>query len=54
MGRSQPDPRETDHLWKSTLPAGLAPGYHVIEVECTDAFGAVHPGRRIIRVDMGG
>jgi len=51
VGRSLPDARETDHLWRATLPAGLTPGYHVIEVETTDQFGQTFTGRRIIRVE---
>jgi hypothetical protein len=54
VGRTQPDPRETDHLWRAAMPAGLTAGYHVIEVECTDAFGVVHHGRRIVRVTADG
>lgn len=50
VGRSLPDPRETDHLWKAALPADLPVGYHVIEVETTDQFGQLETGRRIIRV----
>lgn len=54
VGRSLPDANDTDHLWKANLPAGLGAGYHVIEVETTDAFGQVFTGRRIIRVASGG
>lgn len=53
VGRSLPDPRETDHLWKATLPGNLEPGYHVIEVETTDQFGQRFVGSRILRVVSG-
>ncbi|MBI2425777.1 MAG: calcineurin-like phosphoesterase C-terminal domain-containing protein [Candidatus Hydrogenedentes bacterium] len=50
-GRSLPGPRETDHLWKAMLPAGLNAGYHVVEVEWTDQFGQVSTDKRIFRVE---
>ncbi len=50
VGRSTPGPRDTDHLWKATLPADMAVGYHVIEVETTDMFDQVYRAHRIIRV----
>jgi len=53
VGRSLPDARETDHLWKAMLPGGLAEGYHVIEIETTDQFGQRFEGTRILRVVSG-
>jgi hypothetical protein len=44
-------PVKSDHLWKEYLPAALQPGSHLIEVEATDAYGRVHTGKRIIRVE---
>lgn len=38
-GRPLPRPRNCHHLWRGTLPADLAPGHHVIEIEATDMFG---------------
>jgi len=49
-GRSTPGPRDTSRLWKANLPAGMEPGYHIIEVETTDFFGQTYTGHRIIRV----
>lgn len=43
-------PIKSDHLWKVNLPAGIAPGSHLIEVNATDAYGKTHRGRRIIRI----
>lgn len=53
VGRSLPDARETDHMWKGTLPASMPTGYHVIEIETTDEFDQVFIGHRIIRVISG-
>ncbi|MDA7888187.1 calcineurin-like phosphoesterase C-terminal domain-containing protein [Akkermansiaceae bacterium] len=44
-------PINSDHLWKAPLPAKLHPGSHLIEIEATDAYGKVHTGKRIIRVE---
>jgi hypothetical protein len=38
------------HIWRATLPEGLAAGTHVIEVRTTDMFGQTYHGRRIVRV----
>ncbi|MGI9244471.1 MAG: calcineurin-like phosphoesterase C-terminal domain-containing protein [Verrucomicrobiales bacterium] len=43
-------PVPSAHLWKAKLPASMAPGSHVIEVEATDAYGRKHEGRRVIRL----
>lgn len=43
-------PINSDHLWKATLPAGLSPGPHLIQVEATDAYGRKHQCKRMIRV----
>lgn len=50
LGLPLPDPRDTPHLWHGTLPEGLAPGYHTIEVRYTDQFGKVFTAHRMIRV----
>ena len=44
-------PIKSDHLWKANLPASLQPGSHLIEIEATDAYGRVHTGKRIIRIE---
>ena len=44
-------PIKSDHLWRERLPISLEPGSHLIEVEATDAYGRVHKGHRIIRVE---
>ncbi|MCH2134135.1 MAG: calcineurin-like phosphoesterase family protein [Phycisphaerales bacterium] len=49
-GRPLGEATPSSHVWVSTLPADLAPGGHVIEVESTDMFGQVDTGHRIFRV----
>jgi len=39
------------HLWKATLPQGMAPGVHRIQVEAEDMYGRVFHGSRVIRVE---
>lgn len=46
-----PKPLPTPHIWVATLPAGLAPGVHVLEVESKDMFGQIDRGVRLIEVD---
>lgn len=41
---------KSTHIWQATLPAGLTPGTHLIEVRTTDMFGHTYTGRRLIRV----
>ena len=48
--RTSTAPRETGHLWRATLPGGLTPGSHFIEVRTTDMFGHTYTGRRVLRV----
>jgi hypothetical protein len=43
-------PVPSAHLWKGRLPASIAAGSHLIQVEATDAYGRPHQGRRVIRV----
>lgn len=45
-----PDPKPSSHLWKATLPEGLAAGTHVISVRGTTHEGRTVTGKRIIRV----
>ncbi|MCC5786491.1 MAG: hypothetical protein JJU33_07310 [Phycisphaerales bacterium] len=46
-----PQPVVTDHHWTLEIEtSGLAEGLHLIEVETTDAYGKVHTGRRMIRL----
>jgi len=38
------------HLWKGTLPQGLGPGTHLVEVVATDMFGNTHHGCQSVRI----
>ena len=51
LGRGLPEPRDTEHLWKATLPANPPEGYHFIHVRTTDMFGQTWTGQRVIRVE---
>lgn len=51
LGRGLPNPADTDHLWKATLPASPPAGYRFIEVRATDMFGQEWTGRRVIRIE---
>ncbi|HDP35446.1 MAG TPA: metallophosphoesterase [Candidatus Hydrogenedentes bacterium] len=51
MGRGQPDPAETGHLWRAMLPDNARGGYNVIEVRAADMFGNTHKAVRYFRVD---
>jgi hypothetical protein len=46
-----PKPKNSPHIWAAKLPAGCSPGTYAIEIRETDMFGAVHQGRRVIRVE---
>jgi 3',5'-cyclic AMP phosphodiesterase CpdA len=48
--RGLPEPHATRHLWKLTLPDGLEPGTHRIEVETTEMSGQTFADGRLIRV----
>lgn len=48
--RTLSNPSKSNHLWKSTLPAGLTPGEHLIYVETEDMYGRVFHASRSIRV----
>jgi hypothetical protein len=50
LGRPQPRPAETGHIWSGTLPANPSPGYHFIYVRTTDMFGQSYTARRAIRI----
>jgi len=45
-GRPLPNLADSFHMWFGELPADLAPGHHVIEVETTDMFGRTHRAMR--------
>ncbi len=49
--RDLPEPQTTPHIWKARLPAGLAAGVHVLEVETTDRFGQTDRDFRLIEVE---
>lgn len=51
LGRGLPEPRETEHLWKATLPANPPVGYHFVHVRTTDMYGNAWSDRRVIRVE---
>lgn len=44
-------PPKSAHLWQGSLPAGLAPGYHDLEVRTTDMFGHTYTTTRVFRID---
>ena len=48
--RKLPKPKPSSHLWRASLPAGIGPGTHALEVKSTDRLGRVSSGRRILRV----
>ncbi|HNC23123.1 MAG TPA: calcineurin-like phosphoesterase family protein [Opitutaceae bacterium] len=45
-----PDPTVCYHLWRSYLPADLAPGTYPVDVRATDPAGTVHQARGEIRI----
>lgn len=49
-GRALPGIMDSPHIWRGTLPEGICPGTHAIEVRTTDQFGHTYEDRRIIRV----
>ena len=51
MGRGQPKPADTNHLWRANLADNAHPGYNVIEVRAHDMFGNTHKGLRYLRVE---
>ncbi len=50
-GHQLGEPAICPHLWAARLPAGLAPGVHVVEVRTTDLFQQTATARRILRVE---
>ncbi len=46
-----PAPSPCSHLWKGSLPQGLGPGTHSLEVEAQDAAGRTAMALRTIRVE---
>lgn len=51
LGRGQPDPADTNHLWRGALTDNAHPGYNSIEVCAHDIFGNTHKAVRYIRVE---
>lgn len=49
-GRKLPAVVKSSHIWEATLPAGLAPGSHVIRVRTTDMFGQSYSADRVLIV----
>ncbi len=50
--RALPEPIASPHIWVAKLPAEVALGVHVLEVESTDMFGHIDRGIRLIEVDL--
>ncbi len=50
LGRSIPNPRSSPHLWRASLPGGLEPGGHLIEVRSTDMYNQVDNAHHVLRV----
>jgi hypothetical protein len=48
--RALPGPENSSHLWRVKLPADLAEGIHLIEVQADEPKGSVYHGRRVLRV----
>jgi hypothetical protein len=44
-------PQESNHLWVARLPANPPAGMTVLYVRVVDRFGAMHTGRRLIRIE---
>jgi len=44
-------PRLSGHLWRTSLPANLPVGTHMIQVRARDTKDRIYRGRRIIRVE---
>lgn len=49
--RGLPEPADTDHLWRATLPAGLAPGCHTLTVRTTDMFGRTYSAKQMFVIE---
>jgi len=45
--RGLPKPDKVPHIWRGTLPAGLTPGAHVLEVRTTDMFGHTYTAKHV-------
>ena len=46
-----PPADRSTHLWRGTLPAGLAAGVRTLEVRATDMFGQTSRALRLLRVE---
>lgn len=44
-------PVASSHLWRATLPAELAAGYHRVDVRTTDRYGQSYDATRVFRID---
>ena len=49
--RNLPKAEVSSHLWAGELPADLAKGTYLIEIQTTDMFGQKYQGRRPLRVE---
>lgn len=49
--RGLPKPADTAHLWRATLPPGLAAGPHLLEVRTTDLYGHLYTAKRLFTVE---
>jgi len=50
-GRPLPRPIMSSHVWVNPLPGELEPGFYVVEIETTDAFGQTFRGERAVWVE---
>ena len=49
-GRRPSNPAASKHLWRGGIPAGLAAGEHLIQIQATDRFGQVHTAETHIKI----
>jgi hypothetical protein len=50
LGRALPAPKNSEHLWKAPLPAGLPVGEHVLSVRTEDMYGRIFNASRTVRI----
>jgi len=49
-GRDLPKAKKSPHIWRSSLPANMEKGKHLIHIHTTDMFGHEYVGYRIITI----
>lgn len=50
LWRKLSKPKPSTHLWSATLPEGIGPGTHCLEVQATDRNGRTFHAERVFRV----